>query len=40
MMFGPTLAEPHEKESAGFIMSFFLQFGIFLGSQVALAFKG
>lgn len=31
--------EPHERETAGFILSFFLQFGIFVGSQVALGVK-
>jgi hypothetical protein len=28
-----------EKEIAGFVLSFFLQLGIFLGSQVALGVK-
>ncbi len=28
--------QPHERETAGFVLSFFLQLGILLGSQVAL----
>ena len=32
-------ANNHEKETAGFVLSFFLQFGIFVGSQVALGVK-
>lgn len=39
MMFGPQRADPHEREVAGFLMSFFLQAGIFIGSQIALGFK-
>ncbi len=28
--------EPHEREVAGFVLSFCLQLGIFVGSQIAL----
>ncbi|KAL6046313.1 Equilibrative nucleoside transporter 1 [Balamuthia mandrillaris] len=36
MMFGPTSAAPHEKQVAGIVMSFFLNFGIFLATHFAL----
>lgn len=37
MMYGPTYVEKdYEKETAGFIMSCFLTFGIFAGSNIAL----
>lgn len=36
MMFGPTNADSHEKEKAGLIMSFALNFGIFCGVHFAL----
>jgi equilibrative nucleoside transporter 1/2/3 len=36
MMFGPTNAAAHEKEKAGLIMSFALNFGIFCGVHFAL----
>eukprot|EP01111_Echinosteliopsis_oligospora_P013565 TRINITY_DN4895_c0_g1_i1.p1 TRINITY_DN4895_c0_g1~~TRINITY_DN4895_c0_g1_i1.p1 ORF type:complete len:431 (-),score=65.89 TRINITY_DN4895_c0_g1_i1:20-1312(-) len=36
MMFGPTSADNHEKETAGFIMSFMLNFGIFVAVHGAL----
>lgn len=36
MMQGPASVAPTERESAGFVMSLFLQAGIFAGSQVAL----
>lgn len=35
MMFGPTKAEVHEKETAGFIMTLALNFGIFCGVHFA-----
>jgi hypothetical protein len=38
-MYAPGHVGTHEKETAGFIMSFFLNAGIVIGSQVALAFK-
>eukprot|EP01112_Ceratiomyxa_fruticulosa_P013868 TRINITY_DN392_c0_g1_i2.p1 TRINITY_DN392_c0_g1~~TRINITY_DN392_c0_g1_i2.p1 ORF type:complete len:416 (+),score=65.13 TRINITY_DN392_c0_g1_i2:185-1432(+) len=36
MMYGPTNADPHEKETAGIIMSFSLNFGIFCATHFAL----
>jgi len=36
MMYGPTEAESHEKEQAGIMMSFFLNFGIFVATHIAL----
>jgi len=36
MMYGPTNASHHEKEVAGFIMTFSLNFGIFCGVHFAL----
>jgi len=36
MMFGPTNALEHEKEVAGIVMSFFLNFGIFSATHFAL----
>jgi len=36
MMFGPVNALEHEKETAGIIMSFFLNFGIFVAAHFAL----
>ncbi|ELR21496.1 Solute carrier family 29 (nucleoside transporters), member 1, putative [Acanthamoeba castellanii str. Neff] len=36
MMYGPTNAKDHEKETAGAIMSFFLNFGIFLAAHFAI----
>ncbi|KAN0014522.1 hypothetical protein ACTFIU_000840 [Dictyostelium citrinum] len=35
MIFGPTKAEEHEKEYAGIIMSFFLNFGIWVSTHFA-----
>jgi equilibrative nucleoside transporter 1/2/3 len=36
MMYGPVNAKDHEKETAGAIMSFFLNFGIFLAAHFAI----
>jgi len=36
MMYGPDFADNHEKETAGAMMSFFLQAGIFMASAFAL----
>jgi len=36
MMYGPMSVEPHEREVAGTMMSFFLNLGIFLGINFAL----
>jgi hypothetical protein len=36
MMFGPSLVSLQGREVAGFLMGFFLQFGIFIGMQIAL----
>jgi len=36
MMYGPTNTESHEKEKAGTMMSFFLNFGIFIATHFAL----
>jgi len=36
MMYGPNKALEHEKETAGAIMSFFLNFGIFIAAHFAL----
>jgi equilibrative nucleoside transporter 1/2/3 len=38
MMHGPGGVEPEERQSAGFLMTLFLQAGIFTGSQVSLGF--
>eukprot|EP01132_Coremiostelium_polycephalum_P004757 gene4757-5936_t len=35
MMFGPTKAEEHEKETVGIVMSFFLNFGIWVSTHFA-----
>jgi len=35
MMFGPTKAEEHEKEVTGIVMSFFLNFGIWVSTHFA-----
>lgn len=40
MMLGPGLVAPRQRERAGLLMSFFLQLGLLLGSQVAFAFTG
>ena len=37
-MFAPSKVDNHEKQTAGFIMSFLLNAGIVIGSQIALAF--
>ncbi|KAG2386256.1 hypothetical protein C9374_002702 [Naegleria lovaniensis] len=37
MMYGPSLVDDHEKEVAGTLMTFFLLFGIVLGSFTGLA---
>lgn len=39
MMQGPASVPPREREAAGFVMSLFLQAGIFAGSQVALVIQ-
>ena len=39
MMYGPARAELMERETAGYILSVFLQGGICLGSTVALGVK-
>lgn len=36
MMHAPSRVGPHDRERAGFLMSLFLQLGIFVGSQTAL----
>jgi hypothetical protein len=36
MIYGPQMARPHERETAGLIMSFALNLGIFCGVQLAL----
>jgi equilibrative nucleoside transporter 1/2/3 len=36
MIYGPTRVEPHERETAGFMMITFLQSGIFLGLHFAI----
>lgn len=36
MMYGPLCVETHEKELTGIIMSFSLNFGIFVGVHFAL----
>jgi equilibrative nucleoside transporter 1/2/3 len=38
IMRGPENVEPHEKETAGFLLSLILNLGIFAGSQTALLF--
>lgn len=40
MMTGPSHVAQHERETAGFIMSFCLQAGILVGSQAAFGFTG
>ena len=39
MMHGPGSVPPEQREMAGFVLSLFLQFGIFSGSQLALGVK-
>jgi len=39
MMFGPTSVAPHERETAGGVMSLFLNVGILLGTLVSIIFK-
>uniref|UniRef100_A0A7S1C545 Uncharacterized protein n=1 Tax=Bicosoecida sp. CB-2014 TaxID=1486930 RepID=A0A7S1C545_9STRA len=39
MMHAPSNVAPHDRERAGFMMSLFLQLGIFIGSQTALIVK-
>jgi hypothetical protein len=40
MMTGPPQAAPHERETAGFLMSLALQLGILTGSLAAFGFTG
>ncbi|RYE82968.1 MAG: hypothetical protein EOO65_04670 [Methanosarcinales archaeon] len=40
MMKGPALVRPHERETAGLLMSVFLQGGILMGTITSFAFTG